>query len=79
MTLDRWLKKQGLSENQAAARMGVAQSVLNRITYSKLPPNLRNAAKIVRATDGEVGYEDLLGYEFRRTLRRYNGRLTEAA
>lgn len=78
MTLERWLKRHGVTEVQAAKRLGVPQSALNRITYSKLPPQLRTAAKIVRATNGEVTYEDLLGPDFRRTLRRYNGKLANA-
>lgn len=79
MTLDRWLEKNGVSEAEASRKLGMAQSAINRITYSRLPPNLRNAAKIVRGTNGEVTYEDLLGSEFRRNLRRFNGRLAVAA
>ncbi len=79
MTLERWLKTNSVTEVEAARRLQVPQSALNRITFSKLPPQLRTAAKIVRATDGEVTYEDLLGPIFRRTLRRYNGRLSQVA
>ena len=77
MRLDQWLKRQRppMSESEAARRLGVAQSALNRITNERLPPTLKNAAKIVRATNEQVGYEDLLGPSVRRNLWRYDGRL----
>ncbi|MCK5712710.1 MAG: hypothetical protein KAI25_08350 [Hyphomicrobiaceae bacterium] len=79
MTLSAWLARNELSEAEAARLLGMAQSALNRITFKRLPPNLRNASKIVRGTLGEVGYEDLLGPDFRKKLRRYNGRLRRHA
>ncbi len=89
MRLDQWLDRerarairagrQPLSLSEAARRLGIAQSALSRITNEGLPPNLRNAAKIVRATNEEVGYEDLLGHSFRRNLWRYDGKLASAS
>lgn len=75
MTLERWLARNRLSEAEAARRLHMAQSAINRITNSRLSPTLRNAAKIVRGTGGEVTYEDLLGPDFRRRLRKYNRKL----
>lgn len=77
MTLDRWLRKHRVSQYQAAKLLKIPQSSINRITNDGLPPTLRNAAKIVRATDGEVGYEDLLGPAVARRIWRYNGRLLD--
>ena len=79
MTLGAWLARNDLSEAEAARLLGMAQSALNRITFKRLPPNLRNAAKIVRGTGGEVTYEDLLGPDARKKLRTYNGRLRRHA
>ncbi len=88
MRLDQWLEKERrkaeregrrpLSESEAARRLGIAQSALNRMTFHRLPPTLRNAAKIVRGTNAEVGYEDLLGQAFLRNLWRYDGKLSTA-
>jgi len=75
MTLERWLHKHAMTQMEASSRLGMPQSSINRITSGNLPPTLRNAAKIVRATGGEVGYEDLLGPTVTRTLWRFNGRL----
>lgn len=75
MTLERWLRKTGMTQMEASRLLGMPQSSINRITRESLPPTLRNAAKIVRATGGEVGYEDLLGPTVTRTLWRFNGRL----
>ena len=77
MKLSRWLEKKRLSEREASRRLGIPQSSISRITHLGKPPTLRNAAKIVRATNGDVTYEDLLGTEHRRELRRYNGRLLQ--
>ena len=89
MRLDQWLERERaravregrrpLSQSEAARRLGIAQSALSRITHDLLPPTLRHAAKIVRATDGEVDYEDLLGPSFRRNLWRYDAALSPAA
>jgi transcriptional regulator with XRE-family HTH domain len=78
MTLNRWLRRQKISQYEAARRLKIPQSSINRITNDGLPPTLRNAAKIVRATNGEVGYEDLLGPSVTRTIWRYNGKLAAA-
>lgn len=75
MRLAKWLERNGLSESEASRRLGIAQSAINRITNEELPPSLRTAAKIVRATNREVSYEDLLNATIRRSLWRFNGRL----
>jgi transcriptional regulator with XRE-family HTH domain len=75
MRLDVWLKEKGISQNEAARRLGIPMSVVQRIVTERLPPTLRNASKIVRATSREVDYEDLLGPNARRHLWRYDGRL----
>lgn len=89
MRLDQWLEReraralrdgrQPLSLSEAARRLGIAQSALSRITVDRLPPTLRHAAKIVRATNAEVDYEDLLGPSFRRNLWRFDGKLASAS
>lgn len=78
MRLDVWLKRKGISQNEAARRLGIPMSVVNRIVNERLPPTLRNAAKIVRGTNAEVDYEDLLGPTAKRQLWRYDGRLEPA-
>ena len=78
MTLEHWLRKHAMTQMEASRLLGMPQSSINRITSGNLPPTLRNAAKIVRATSGEVGYEDLLGPTVTRHLWRYDGRLVPA-
>lgn len=78
MRLDVWLKRNGISQNEAARRLGIPMSVVQRIATERLPPTLKIAAKIVRGTNHEVGYEDLVGPTVRRTLWRYDGRLAPA-
>ena len=70
MTLTKWLGRHRISQYEAARRLQIPQSSINRITNDGLPPTLRNAAKIVRATNGEVSYEDLLGPSVARTISR---------
>ena len=78
MRLDLWLKRERLSQNEAARRLGIPMSVVQRIATGRLPPTLKVASKIVRGTNREVDYEDLLGPQVRRQLWRYDGRLAVA-
>ena len=72
--LKRMIAKNGLSEAETARRLGIAQSALNRITYSGGTPTLSVAAKIVAGFGGAVTYQDLLGKEARKASRKVAGR-----
>lgn len=72
--LRKAILKNGLSEAETARRLGVAQSALNRITYSGGTPTLAIAAKIVAGFDGALTYDDLLNPEARKAARKVRGK-----
>lgn len=72
--LDLWLRDHGITQAEASRILKVAQATLHRIRNGE-PPTLRNAARIVAATDGQVTYVDLLGPTVWNNLHRFNGTL----
>jgi transcriptional regulator with XRE-family HTH domain len=57
MTLERWLKKNRLSQNQFAEQSGISQSLLSKYIRGARRPNVDQALAIERATDGGVPVE----------------------
>lgn len=76
--LKQAMRKHKLSEAETARRLGIAQSALNRITFTGETPTLTLAAKIVEGFDGEVSYEDLLGQDARKLARKLRGKCLAA-
>ena len=76
--LKQAMRKHRLSEAETARRLGIAQSALNRITYSGDTPTLTLAAKIVEGFDGAVTYADLLGQDARKDSRKLRGKCLAA-
>lgn len=59
MTITEYRKKHGLTVEELAVRAGLQRSTLAMIEAAGRC-QLLNAQKIVRATGGEVSYEDIL-------------------
>lgn len=76
--LKQAMRKHKLSEAETARRLGIAQSALNRITFSGGTPTLTVAAKIVEGFDGEVSYSDLLSHDAKRASRKLRGKCAAA-
>lgn len=60
MTLDEYLKREKKRQIDFAAECGVSVQMVNFIVRQKRTPSLPLAQKIVEATGGQVGYEDLI-------------------
>lgn len=54
MTLKAWLKEQGITQAQFAARIQISQGGLNDILNARKKPSLEVAARIERATEGAI-------------------------
>ncbi len=59
MTLADYLVSKGLKPASFARQVGVAASTVTRILDGSRRPTLDVAVKIVRATSGEVSFEEL--------------------
>lgn len=59
MTLSKWRKLEGISQREAAERMGVDQSVYCRWEKRQRAPTLANIATILRVTQSRVKLDDL--------------------
>ncbi len=60
MTLLEYLAEADLKPSQFAERLDMPASTILRILNGKRKARLATAAKIVAATDGKVGFPDLL-------------------
>ena len=60
MTLDDYLKREGLSGPEFAKIVGVDPSTIWRIKKGKVLPHFRTLKAIVRTTDGAVTINDLI-------------------
>lgn len=58
MTLERWLKRKKISQNQFAEKSGISQSLLSKYIRRTRRPNVDQALAIERATDGAVPVEE---------------------
>ncbi len=59
MQLKEYLKKNNLTVSQFAVNCGMSYHVIYQC-FRGQTPHLANCCKIVKATNGEVQYEDLL-------------------
>ena len=60
MKLAAYLAREGLNYSQFGERIGVAHTTVMRIATEQLEPRVELRAKIVAATNGEVGELDLI-------------------
>lgn len=63
MTLAEWISKEGLTQRQAANRLGIDEAALSRYVNAKSLPSLPIAARIKKLTDDQVGFESWLPAE----------------
>ena len=60
MKLDRYLWENKISQKEFSKLIGISLRCLWLIVHQQSTPSLLNAMRIVKATDGQVTYEDLL-------------------
>lgn len=58
MNLRDWREAEGLTQEQAAARIGISQGTLSRYESGKQEPSMATVRRIKAATDGKVTAED---------------------
>ncbi|KKL87375.1 hypothetical protein LCGC14_1935370 [marine sediment metagenome] len=75
--LKRALRRNKLSEKGAARKLGISQSLINRITKDGFTPGLKTAAKIVAGFDGQLTFDDLLSPADRRARKKLIGVLVD--
>lgn len=63
MTLDQWLRREGLTEAAFAARIGVSHASVNRWRHGISKPDWRHLPVIERETDGAVSVRDFMPAE----------------
>lgn len=61
MTLDEYLKQEGLTDEAFGALARLSQSSVNRLRRGEAKPSADALARIYEATGGEVTANDLLG------------------
>lgn len=60
MTLSEYLAETGVKPSQFAEKLGMPASTILRIISGQREARIGTAAKIVKATDGKVGFADLI-------------------
>lgn len=60
-SLEAYMMKHGLTQEQVAQRSGLSKAMLNQINSGKRRPSPETAKRIEAATDGEVSATSLLG------------------
>jgi transcriptional regulator with XRE-family HTH domain len=60
MTLKDWMQKEGLTQPEAAKRLGASQQDVSRWVLGKNEPTLRMALSIEKKTRGAVTAADLV-------------------
>ena len=68
MDLDFYLWKLKISQRELSARTGISTTRLNAFVKKLSTPSLVSAIKIHEATDGKVGYKDMIREVDRLTL-----------
>ena len=69
MKLDRYLWENKISQKDFSKSIGISLRCLWLIVHNQSTPSLLNAMKIVKATDNQVSYEDLLSESDRKKLK----------
>ena len=59
MKLFKWVEKRGMSDKDLADALGISAPAITAYKKGKTSPSLLNAIKLVRLTQGMVGFEDL--------------------
>jgi transcriptional regulator with XRE-family HTH domain len=72
MTLDQYLKQNGITETAFAAQIGVNQSSVNRMRKGLISPDILTLGRIVEATAGAVTLADFVPPE--KDARPFTGR-----
>jgi transcriptional regulator with XRE-family HTH domain len=60
MTLKEWMQKEGLTQSEAAKRLGASQQNISNWALGKNEPTLRMALAIEKKTRGAVTAADLV-------------------
>ena len=60
MTLNDWLKKEGITQAELARRMGVVDMTVSGVMTGRRRFSPENARKVVEVTNGEVTLEEIL-------------------
>jgi transcriptional regulator with XRE-family HTH domain len=63
MTLDQWLRDQGMTEAEFARRIECAQATVNRYRQRQRMPSPEKMRRIWQATEGAVTANDFAGIE----------------
>ena len=63
MNLREYLFKKKIKHEDFAKKVGINRSTLHRIMSGISDPSLSLATKIVKATKGQVSYEEIVGDE----------------
>lgn len=74
MTIDEWLRKEGLTEEQAAERCKVTHDTINRLRRFATNPGLALALRIEHGTGRKVRAYELLSDNERRAIYGERGR-----
>jgi transcriptional regulator with XRE-family HTH domain len=61
MKLEQYIKEQGLSNRELAIRLGVSDAAISLWLSGDRSPKRENISKIIKATCGQVTYEDWYG------------------
>lgn len=68
MTVQEWMDSQGLTERQAAKRLGLAQQVVNRAKHPKRTVSAYVALMVEKKTGGLVSAYEMLPIRERRRI-----------
>jgi len=63
MTIDEYIAKKNLTQEDFAQMVGVKQPTVHSWIYGKKFPEPRHVRKIVEVTQGQVGFEDLYNHQ----------------
>ena len=61
MKLKHWIKKEGVTQTVAAARIGMTDGHLSMLLAGKRRPSLSTVDRIDHITEGKVTWEDWAG------------------
>ncbi|MHB8568997.1 MAG: helix-turn-helix domain-containing protein [Metallibacterium sp.] len=59
--LKQYLERNQITQRDFSFKINYAEQNLNKILSGKFKPSICTASKIVKATNGEISYEDLAG------------------
>jgi len=74
MEIKEYLYRREMSSRALANKSGINEQTLSLIKLKIQNPSFKTATKIVSATKGEVGYEELLPEVYYAMAREYKGK-----